>query len=141
MVGEVENGQQMLELFDREQPDAVSQRYSNDALQGALLGVANLLSIVAPLYLMCAHRDVSVVYQVKAPITDKPTIFFYDSYPGGIGLSEKAYQMQDMLLEHALQIAQGCKCDHGCPSCVGPVIEVGDGGKENTIALLKELLK
>jgi len=122
-------------------PDTVSAQYSNDALQGALLGVANLLSIVAPLYLMCAPKDISVVYQVKAPITDKPTIFFYDAYPGGIGLSEKAYQMQDMLLEHALRIAEGCQCDHGCPSCVGPVIEVGSAGKENTIALLKELLK
>ena len=56
-------------------------------------------------------------------------------------MSEKAYQMQDMLLEHALRIAEGCQCEHGCPSCVGPVIEVGLNGKENTIALLKELLK
>ena len=121
-------------------PDSITQRYSNDAMQGALLGVANLLSIVAPLYLMCAPRDINVVYQVKAPITDKPTIFLYDAYPGGIGLSEKAYQMQELLLEHALQIAEGCSCECGCPSCVGPVIEVGEHGKADAIALLKELL-
>ncbi len=121
-------------------PNSISMRYTNDALQGALLGVANLLSIVAPLYLMCAPRDINVVYQVKAPITDKPTIFLYDAYPGGIGLSEKAYQMQELLLEHALQIAQGCACEQGCPSCVGPVIEVGEQGKLDAIALLKELL-
>ena len=60
-------------------PDSISLRYTNDALQGALLGVANLLSIVAPLYLMCAPRDINVVYQVKAPITDRPTIFLYDA--------------------------------------------------------------
>lgn len=121
-------------------PDSISQRYSNDAIQGALLGIANLLSIVAPLYLMCAPRDINVVYQVKAPITDKPTIFLYDAYPGGIGLSEKAYQMQELLLEHALQIAVGCSCECGCPSCVGPLIEVGEQGKADAIALLKELL-
>lgn len=121
-------------------PDSITQRYSNDAMQGALLGIANLLSIVAPLYLMCAPRDINVVYQVKAPITDKPTIFLYDAYPGGIGLSEKAYQMQELLLEHALQIAQSCGCECGCPSCVGPVIEVGEQGKADAIALLKELL-
>lgn len=121
-------------------PDSITQRYSNDAMQGALLGIANLLSIVAPLYLMCAPRDINVVYQVKAPITDKPTIFLYDAYPGGIGLSEKAYQMQELLLEHALQIAQSCDCECGCPSCVGPVIEVGEQGKADAIALLKELL-
>jgi len=121
-------------------PDHISQRYSADELQGALLGVANLLSIVAPLYLMCAPKDISVVYQVKAPITDKPTIFLYDAYPGGIGLSEKAYRMQELLLEHALKVAQGCSCEQGCPSCVGPLIEVGEEGKANAIALLKELL-
>lgn len=121
-------------------PESISHRYSNDAIQGALLGIANLLSIVAPLYLMCAPRDINVVYQVKAPITDKPTIFLYDAYPGGIGLSEKAYQMQELLLEHALQIAVCCSCECGCPSCVGPLIEVGEQGKADAIALLKELL-
>ncbi len=121
-------------------PDHVAHKYSNDELQGALLGISNLLSIVAPLSLMCAPRDVNVVYQVKAPITDKPTIFLYDAYPGGVGLSEKAYQMQDLLLEQALQIVQACPCENGCPSCVGPVIEVGDGGKAAAAAVLKELL-
>ena len=121
-------------------PDRIAQRYSNDALQGALLGIANLLSIVAPLYLMCAPKDINVVYQVKAPITDKPTIFLYDAFPGGIGLSEKAYQMQELLLEHALKVAQGCHCECGCPSCVGPVIEIGERGKNDACELLKELL-
>lgn len=121
-------------------PDTIAARYSNDELQGALLGVANLLSIVAPLLLMCAPRDINVVYQVKAPITDKPTLFLYDVYPGGVGLSEKAYQMQELLLEQALSVAQDCGCENGCPSCVGPVIEVGPGGKAAAIAVLKELL-
>ncbi len=121
-------------------PDSIAARYSNDELQGALLGISNLLSIVAPLYLMCAPRDVNVVYQVKAPITDKPTIFLYDSYPGGVGLSEKAYQMPELLLENALEIVDGCVCENGCPSCVGPVLEVGELGKAHARAILKELL-
>ena len=121
-------------------PDSLILRYGNDALQGALVGVANLLSIVAPLYLMCAPRDINVVYQVKAPITDKPTLFLYDTYPGGVGLSEKAYHMQELLLEHALDIARGCGCESGCPSCVGPVSQVGEHGKADAIAILKELL-
>ena len=121
-------------------PDSIAARYSNDELQGALLGISNLLSIVAPLYLMCAPRDVNVVYQVKAPITDKPTIFLYDSYPGGVGLSEKAYQMPELLLENALEIVDGCVCENGCPSCVGPVLEVGELGKAHARAILKVLL-
>lgn len=121
-------------------PDRVAQRYSNDELQGALLGVSHLLAIVAPLYLMCSPRDVNIIFQVKAPITDKPTIFLYDAYPGGVGLSEKAYQMQALLLEEALKLVMACGCDNGCPSCVGPVAEVGDNGKLNTRVIIKELL-
>lgn len=121
-------------------PDSVVDRYGNDELQGALVGAANLLSIVAPLYLMCSPRDIRVVYQVKAPITDKPTIFLYDSFPGGVGLSEKAFQMQGLLLEQALQVAKDCGCEDGCPGCVGPLAEVGIGGKQNAQKVLKELM-
>ncbi|MEG0741286.1 MAG: DEAD/DEAH box helicase [Clostridia bacterium] len=121
-------------------PQSIAERYRNDELQGALVGVSNLLSIVAPLYLMCSPRDIRVIYQVKAPITDKPTLFLYDSFPGGVGLSEKAFRMQDLLLEQALKVAQDCGCDAGCPSCTGPVGEIGTSGKQNACAILKELL-
>ena len=48
--------------------------------------------------------------------------------------------MQELLLEHALSIVEGCACEEGCPSCVGPVAEVGSTGKADARALLKELL-
>lgn len=122
-------------------PPAISTRLGNDDLQGAMMGIANLLSIVAPLYLMCAPRDIKVIYQVKAPETDLPTLFVYDQFPGGVGLAEKAYEMQALLLEHALLIAQGCSCENGCPSCVGPCGEVGVSGKANAIQILRELIE
>ena len=59
---------------------------------------------------------------------------------GGVGLSEKAYRMPELLLEHALKIAQDCACGEGCPSCVGPMSQVGEGGKADAIAILKEML-
>ncbi|MEF9879798.1 MAG: Zn-binding domain-containing protein, partial [Clostridia bacterium] len=121
-------------------PASLTSRYPNDVLQGALVGISNLLSIVAPIYLMCSPRDVNVVYQVKAPITDKPTLFLYDAFPGGVGLSEKAFQMQELLLEHALSIATDCACEDGCPSCVGPLAEIGEEGKQNACAVLREML-
>jgi len=121
-------------------PKAVSAAYSNDDLQGALMGIANLICIVAPIYLMCAPRDIKVIYQVKAPETDLPTLFLYDQYPGGVGLSEKAYEMQELLLEHALNVLTECPCDDGCPSCVGPASEVGKNGKAYAGRILRELI-
>ena len=122
-------------------PDYVTAAYENDTLKNGMMAVANLLRIVAPLYLMCAPQDVAVVYQVKSPMTDKPTIIIYDNCPGGVGLSHKAHSMQDMLLEKCLQIAQECLCPHGCPSCGGPVGEIGLDGKETAIRILKELIR
>ena len=110
--------------------------FDKDTLQNGMMGIANLLRIVAPLYLMCSPRDVAVSYQVKCPFTDLPTLILYDNCPGGVGLAEKAYKMRDTLLLHARLIAQDCHCEHGCPSCVGPVGEVGENGKETAMKLI-----
>ena len=117
-----------------------SGRFDQDTLQNGMMGIANLLRIVAPLYLMCSPRDVAVSYQVKCPFTDLPTLILYDNCPGGVGLAEKAYKMRDTLLLHARMIAQDCGCAHGCPSCVGPVGEVGENGKATAIQLIDLML-
>ena len=121
-------------------PDALAARFDDDTLQSGMLGIANLLRIVAPLYLMCSPQDISVVYQVKSTITDKPTIILYDNCPGGIGLAQKAYTMRDLLLERAYQVAADCRCECGCPSCCGPVAEIGTAGKRTAMTLLRELM-
>ncbi len=122
-------------------PPALVRRFASDTLKNGMMGIANLLRIVCPLYLMCAPQDIAVVYQVKSPITQEPTLILYDNCPGGIGLSQKAYGMREMLLEKALQVAEDCGCENGCPSCVGPVMEVGKDGKKTAITLLKELTR
>ncbi len=122
-------------------PDALSSRFPSDTLKNGMLAVTNLLRIVAPLYLMCSPQDVSVLYQVKSPFTDQPTVILYDNCPGGVGLAQKAYGMQKLLLEKALQIAQDCTCECGCPSCTGPVGEIGEDGKRTAMVLLKELTR
>lgn len=120
--------------------DSTILRYGKDSLQNGMLGISNVLRIVAPLYLMCSTSDIAVVYQVKSPMTDKPTLIIYDNSPGGIGLAEKAYHMRDTLLLHAKQLILSCSCDQGCPSCVGPANEVGSDGKQIALNLLQEVI-
>lgn len=69
-----------------------------------------------------------------------PTIFIYDAYPGGIGFSDLLFQKHEQLLAGAEAGIRACACEHGCPSCVGPTLEVGPRGKEVALAVL-ELLK
>ncbi len=121
-------------------PEALCSRFENDTLKNGMMAISNLLRIVAPLYLMCAPQDVAVVYHVKCPFTDRPTLILYDNCPGGVGLAAKAYGMQRLLLEKALQIVSDCPCEQGCPSCAGPVGEIGTDGKSTSKLLLKELI-
>ena len=117
----------------------VVERFSKDEMQSGLLGLSNLLVNVAPIFLMCDPRDIKVVAQVRAPFTDAPTLYLYDSYPGGVGFSEKLYGIHDQILGTAYELVHGCSCEQGCPSCVGPINEVGPEGKANTLKLLKEV--
>ena len=75
--------------------------------------------------------------KVKGPATFfEPNIYLYDMYPGGIGLSEPLYRMSAVLLENSRKLIESCPCLAGCPSCVGPVGEIGEKGKEVALAIL-----
>ncbi|MBM7584300.1 DEAD/DEAH box helicase domain-containing protein [Bacillus pakistanensis] len=92
---------------------------SQDRLEQALIGLSHGLKGVIPLFVMCDPSDIFVVPQVKAAHNDQPTIFIYDRYPGGIGLSEKVYeQMVEIFIESKSMVSK-CPCDNGCPSCIG----------------------
>ena len=110
--------------------EGLTAEMSNEEIESGLVGTANLLKGIAPIYLMCAPGDLHVQPQVRAKHTKAPTVFLYDSYPGGIGLADKLYQMRRQLFHAALEMLEGCSCENGCPSCVGPVEIVGEKGKE-----------
>lgn len=116
----------------------VRNLFKGQDLQFALLGLSNVLVHLAPLYLMCDPLDIRVVPQVKAIHTSLPTIYLYDRYPGGIGLSERLYDLHEELLSNAADLIAGCACQSGCPACVGPVQEVGETGKQLAMQLVKE---
>jgi DEAD/DEAH box helicase domain-containing protein len=66
----------------------------------------------------------------------EPTIFLFDAYPGGIGFSELLYDRHDGLLKAAADLIRACPCRFGCPSCVGPTLEVGPTAKEVALKIL-----
>ncbi|MCU6798051.1 DEAD/DEAH box helicase [Paenibacillus sp. WQ 127069] len=119
--------------------EQASAETSVNDMQFALLGLSNVLVHIAPLYLMCDPRDIRVVPQVRAIHNKLPTIFFYDSYPGGVGLSERLYDVHGELIAEAKRLISNCQCLSGCPACVGPIEEVGLMGKQLSLSLLRRL--
>ncbi|WP_078432824.1 DEAD/DEAH box helicase [Metabacillus halosaccharovorans] len=107
-------------------------------MEESLIGVANVLQHVAPLKVMCDPSDLHVVAQIKAIHNDKPTVFLYDRYPGGVGLSKKIHETMRPVLSEALRLIDQCPCYSGCPSCIG-VEGSSDTSKKDAYLLLSIL--
>ena len=106
------------------------ENWSEEQLTDALNGAAYAMGSFIPLFVHCDRSDLSVVPQVKAVHNERPTIFIYDSYPGGIGLSEKVYDILLSLLDRTYQHVASCPCQHGCPSCIGAQDSIGENKKQ-----------
>lgn len=115
--------------------DSERQNWNDIKLEEALLGTANVLGHVAALKVMCDPSDLHVFPQIKAVHNEKPTIFLYDRYPGGVGLSQKVYEQMPEIISEAHRLISRCPCESGCPSCIG--VSGGDQTKNNALRLLK----
>ena len=82
-----------------------------------LTGIANVLSEVVSLHTMCDPHDLGTSVDMKN--TGGPTLFVYDKYPGGLGYAQRAFHIMETVMEDALRLIQECRCEEGCPSCVG----------------------
>ena len=107
--------------------------------RSALGGLANVLRNVATLLLMCAPTDIGVLAEQRSTETKAPTITIYDHAPGGLGLAVRLYDLYDEMLYSALELVRDCRCEAGCPACVGPVGEIEADTKQATLVLLEAL--
>jgi DEAD/DEAH box helicase domain-containing protein len=114
--------------------------YSPEEKQNGLHGLGNALRTVASLLLMCDPHDLGIAVteeSVSSLANWSPNLYLYDSYPGGVGLSSPLYRAADKLARETRGLIQACTCEAGCPSCVGPVGEVGERGKEVALRFLE----
>lgn len=100
--------------------DELMFSYDTAAWESALKGAGHLLKNACALHCMCSPTDLHVTVQVRDPLHAQPTLYVYDAYPGGIGLSERVYRDRDQILPSAFDMVRQCECDSGCPACVGP---------------------
>ncbi len=81
------------------------------ALEHAAIGLL-------PLFALCDRNDIGGVSTPLHRQTDKPQIFIYDGYPGGIGITEKGYEIIKELWQATEKAIADCPCLDGCPSCI-----------------------
>jgi DEAD/DEAH box helicase domain-containing protein len=119
----------------------MSRALSQPVLEAGLRAVSHILGQVAPLFLMCDPADIAVWSELKATFTREPTIFIYDRVPGGVGFSERLFHMHRQLIAGAGDLLTRCRCENGCPSCVGPREIAGPDGKMCALSLLGALMQ
>ncbi len=116
--------------------ERATARLGSAHLEVGIAGLGHLLHGIAPLFLMCDPRDLGVAAEVRSPHTGAPTVYLYDTIPGGVGFAERLFRIRDLLVERASEHVDACGCEDGCPSCVGPASGLGADVKSATRELL-----
>jgi DEAD/DEAH box helicase domain-containing protein len=128
--------------------------FGGDDRRDGVIGLAFAMKNVAQLLLMCDGHDIGLsvdggsldrstrrgaIASIPEALAAEPNVFIYDSYPGGIGFSRPLYEMHDLLLERTQELINGCECQSGCPSCVGPEGNTGPYAKQVASLILLHL--
>jgi DEAD/DEAH box helicase domain-containing protein len=85
---------------------------------GALHASEHAMIGLLPLFAMCDRGDIGGLSVAAHRQTRLPTIFVYDGYPGGVGISERGYDAFEELARDTLSVLLRCPCKSGCPACV-----------------------
>jgi DEAD/DEAH box helicase domain-containing protein len=127
--------------------------FAADDRRDGVVGLSFAMRQIAQLLLMCDRHDIGIsigsgeqgeqtdLTRTGQPVTlsDEPRIFVYDNYPGGVGFSEPLFRMDDALRRRTHDLIAGCECQHGCPTCVGPVGNSGPMAKGVALRILELL--
>jgi DEAD/DEAH box helicase domain-containing protein len=96
------------------------KKHSEESFMGAIHGIEHAMIGIMPFYVMCDRWDIGGFSTSVYPETGEATIFIYDGFEGGIGLSEKGYELFPDLLEATYKVIKDCPCEseNGCPACI-----------------------
>ena len=87
-------------------------------LAGGLHAAEHAAIGVLPLFALCDRNDIGGVSTPLHPDTGRPQVFIYDGHPGGVGITERGYEVMEDLWQATLEVIQSCPCEAGCPSCI-----------------------
>jgi DEAD/DEAH box helicase domain-containing protein len=113
-------------------------------IAGGLHAVEHAAIGILPLFAMCDRNDIGGVSTTYHSDTGRAQVFIYDAYPGGVGISEKGFDLITDLWQATLDAVAACPCQDGCPSCIQSP-KCGNNNnpldKEAALHILRDMLK
>jgi len=100
------------------EPAHLSGLEQEPALLGTLHAAEHAMIAILPLWAMCDRWDIGGLSTNIHPQTGRPTIFVYDGHSGGVGITERGFEVFEGWVEDTAKMLAGCPCERGCPSCV-----------------------
>ena len=86
----------------------------DEIFEGGLHGAEHALIGLFPLHVMCDRFNIGGLSTNYHNDTGEATIFIYDGYEDGIGITEKAVDVFTDLLKSTYDLLDNCKCKRGC---------------------------
>ena len=104
---------------------------------GGIHAIEHAAISLFPIFALCDRNDLGGISYPFHPQVEKSAIFIYDSYPGGVGLAQRGFDIILDLLGQTLELIKSCPCDQGCPSCIySPKCGSGNKPLDKNAALL-----
>ena len=102
------------------QPDKQGYYVRNNHFEGLMFALKNAALMVT----MTESADLGVAVSSNAlelagGTEEEVYLYFYDRYVGGLGFSEKIYELIPKVVEQATRMVLGCRCKNGCAVCIG----------------------
>lgn len=109
----------VVELFTKLEPNKYGKMQRN-FWKTYFDGVGFAIQNAAMMSTMTTSEDIAVGL-IGQPETDSSAfaICIYDMFVGGLGYSEKAYDLISTIIDNAIKFVEGCRCKDGCAACVG----------------------
>jgi len=100
------------------EPVEMAMRAAEGDFDGGIHAAEHAMIAMMPVELLCDRRDIGGLSTPLHPHTDRATVFVYDGYPGGVGLTERAFEGIGRLTARTRRMVASCDCADGCPACV-----------------------
>ena len=101
-------------------PDKVKDAVQKAGLHfmGGIHAMEHAAISMFPLFALCDRDDIGGISTPEHEQVCRAAVFIYDGHPGGVGLSHRAFEVIEELLEKTRLLVEKCPCEAGCPSCI-----------------------